>query len=100
MEATRYLAGHIIRSGGITSALRIWRAKGQTSGSWHAVRRNLRALFPEAQERSIDAVVRYAQRAAAVGRLQQKNPPDWVPPVHIIPDVRRVVKDALAKRPL
>lgn len=87
-------AGHIIRAGGIVSCLRIWRASGQTSGCWHKVRRNLRSLFPEASTQSIEAVIRYAQRTAAVGRLQQKMPRDWVPPATIIPDVRRVVKDA------
>jgi hypothetical protein len=74
--------------------LREWHIGGRVPACWARVRRILKELHPEARWNSIEAVVRHAQGAAAVARLQAKNGPDYVPPARVIPDVRRLIRDA------
>lgn len=89
-------AGHLIRAGAIATCLRTWHKCGRKGSAWARVRRELRELFPESRWNSIEAVVRAAQGAAAVGRRMEKEDPDWQPTGG--PDVRRLIRDALREQ--
>ena len=89
-----FRAGDLIHGGAVSTAVRAWYDKGRKPHGWAHARRVLRELFPEARANSIEAVVRIAREAVAVARLKERHGPEWAPPVRVIPDARRLLRDA------
>lgn len=90
----RFRAGHLIRSGAVTTCLKAWHEAGRSNLCWGHIRRMLESIYPESRANSREAVIRIAQKAAAVGRAMAKNGPDYCPPKETVPDARRLIRDA------
>lgn len=89
-----FRAGHLIRSGAVTTCLKAWHEAGRSNLCWGHIRRMLASIYPESRANSREAVIRIAQAAAGCGRFYAKAKPDECPPSEKIPDARRLIRDA------
>jgi hypothetical protein len=87
-------AGALIRGGAVAEALKSWCRHGCNAAAWQKVRQHLRDLYPEAKSNSIEAVIRIAQAGRLAGRELQRRAPDGCCPPGMIPDARRLIRDA------
>lgn len=89
-----YRAGDLIHGGAVATALRAYYDAGGGRAGWARARAALKELFPETRWNSLEAVIALAQGCMRVARMKKKHGRLWVPPVRLIPDARRLLRDA------
>jgi hypothetical protein len=96
--SAEFHAGSLIDGMAIGSCLKWYWDFGHNAHAWVKVRKMCEETWPEAKANSIDALIRIAQEATAVGRLMRRKGPDYAPKLSQIPDCRRLIQSARRAR--